>query len=76
MVWNWYNFVAIAILHQPRPTDSADINTRLQLIDTSSIPPMHSGFLLVANEVKILVWHTYIYSISERDNSGIKLSIW
>ena len=46
MVWNWYHFVAIAILHQPRPTDSADINTRLQLSDTSSIPPMHGGFLL------------------------------
>ena len=27
VVWNWYHFVAIAILHQPRPTDSADINT-------------------------------------------------
>ena len=47
MVWNWYHFVAIAILHQPRPTDSADINTRLQLNDTSSIPPMHSVFLLI-----------------------------
>ena len=46
VVWNWYHFVAIAILHQPRPTDSADINTRLQLSDTSSIPPMHGGFLL------------------------------
>ena len=46
VVWNWYHFVAIAILHQPRPTDSADINTRLQLSDTSSIPPMHVGFLL------------------------------
>ena len=34
VVWNWYHFVAIAILHQPRPTDSADINTRLQLSDT------------------------------------------
>ena len=29
------------------PTDSADINTRLQLSDTSSIPPMHGGFLLM-----------------------------
>ena len=46
VVWNWYHFVAIAILHQPRPTDSVDINTRLQLSDTSSIPPMHGGFLL------------------------------
>ena len=46
VVWNWYHFVAIAILHQPRPTDSADIYTRLQLSDTSSIPPMHGGFLL------------------------------
>ena len=45
VVWNWYHFVAIAILHQPRPTDSADINTRLQLSDTSSIPLMHGGFL-------------------------------
>ena len=47
VVWNWYHFVAIAILHQPRPTDSADINTRLQLSDTSSLPPMHGGFLLL-----------------------------
>ena len=46
VVWNWYHFVAIANLHQPRPSDSADINTRLQLGDTSSIPPMHGGFLL------------------------------
>ena len=46
VVWNWYHFVAIAILHQPRLTDSADIDTRLQLSDTSSIPPMHGGFLL------------------------------
>ena len=29
-----------------RPTDSADMNMRLQLSDTSSIPPMHGGFLL------------------------------
>ena len=48
VVWNWYHFVAIAILHQPRPTDSADINTRLQLSDTSSISPMHGGFLLIS----------------------------
>ena len=27
--------------------DSADIDTRLQLSDTSSIPPMHGGFLLI-----------------------------
>ena len=45
VVWNWYHFVAIPILHQPCRTDSADINTRLQLSDTSSIPPMHGGFL-------------------------------
>ena len=48
VVWNWYHFVAIAILHQPRPTDSADMNTRLQLSGTSSIPPMHGGFLLIS----------------------------
>ena len=48
VVWNWYHFVAIAIVHQPRPMDSADINTRLQLSDTSSIPPMHGGFLLLS----------------------------
>ena len=46
VVWNWDHFVAIANLHQPRPSDSADINTRLQRSDTSSIPPMHGGFLL------------------------------
>ena len=47
VVWNWYHFVAIAILHQPRPTDSVDINTRLQLSNNSSIPLMHGGFLLI-----------------------------
>ena len=49
VVWNWYNLVAIAILHQPRPTDSADINTRLQLSDTISLPPKHGGFLLISS---------------------------
>ena len=57
VVWNWYHFVAIAKLHQPRPTDSADINTRLQLSDTSSIPPMHGGFLLISQR------YIYIYSL-------------
>ena len=38
VVWNWYHFVA-------------DINTRLQLSDSSSIPPMHGGFLLICFEV-------------------------
>ena len=52
VVWNWYHFVAIVILHQPRPTDSGDINTRLQLSDTSSKTPMHGGFLLVHIELK------------------------
>ena len=47
MAWNWYHFVAIATWLQPRPTYSADINTRLQLSDTSSIPPMHGGFVLL-----------------------------
>ena len=54
VVWNWYHWVAIAILHQPRPTDSADINTRLQLSDTSSIPPMHGGFLYIYQYLSIL----------------------
>ena len=53
VVWNWYHFVAIAILHQPRPMDSADMNTWLQLSDTSSIPPMHGGFLLILPSVHI-----------------------
>ena len=44
VVWNWYHFVAITVLHQPRPTDSADINTQLQLSDTSSIPPINVVF--------------------------------
>ena len=48
VAWNCYHFVAIAILHQSRPTDSTDINARLQLSDNSSIPPVHGGFLLVS----------------------------
>ena len=51
VVWNWYHFVAIAILHQPSPTDSADINTRMQLSDTNSIPPMYGGFLLLLHPI-------------------------
>ena len=61
VVWNWYHFVAIAILHQPRPTDSADINTRLQLSDTSSIPPMHGGFLLVFYDKYCKVFSSFEY---------------
>ena len=50
VVWNWYHFVAIAILHQPRPTDSADINTRLRL--QLPLPPMIliNNFSHVSNE--------------------------
>ena len=60
VVWNWYHFAAIAILHQPRPTVSADINTRLQLSDTSSIPPMHGGLLLVSlNRIMIGLGKVY-----------------
>ena len=59
---NWYYFVAIAILHQPCPTDSADINTRLQLSDTSSIQPMHGGFLLVA-DISGSSWLLLFYSV-------------
>ena len=59
VVWNWYDFVAIAILHQPRPTDSANINTRLQLSDTSSIPPMQGGFLLIC------MWRARVKSYRE-----------
>ena len=33
--------------------DSADINTRLQLSDTSSIPPMHGGFLLAPLDIDV-----------------------
>ena len=42
----WHLFVAIANIHEPRPADSADINTRLQLSDTNFVPAMHDGFLL------------------------------
>ena len=72
VVWNWYHFVAIAILHQPRPTDSADINTRLQLSDTSSIPPMHGGFLLVLDHT--IVAPNYNNSLAFRF-PGMKMSV-
>ena len=61
VVWNWYHFVAIAILHQPRPTDSADINTRLQLSDTSSIPQMHGGFLLISSIFFCILTYAILY---------------
>ena len=67
VVWNWYHFVAIAILHQPRPAESADINTRLQLSDTSSIPPMHGGFLLVcmkSSADRYEIWYVIKYGMS------------
>ena len=67
VVWNWYHFVAIANLHQPRPTDSADINTWLQLSDTSSIPPMHGGFLLLPTfcllfSLQLIYYQTAFYT--------------
>ena len=64
--WNWYHFVAIAVLHQPRPKDSADINTRLQRSDTSSIPLMHGGFLLIFTSRKAILdsfWNTVQYRL-------------
>ena len=57
LVWNWYHWFAIAILHQPRPADSADTNTRLQLSDTSSIPLMHGGFLLALCFIEVSSWY-------------------
>ena len=48
MAWNWYDFVGILILYQARPTDATDIKARLQFNDTSSIPPMHDGYLIEA----------------------------
>ena len=45
---NPYVIVAIAIDISLVLSDSADINTRLQLSDTSSVPPMHGGFLLIS----------------------------
>ena len=74
VVWNWYHFVAIAILHQPRPTDSADINTRLQLSDTSSIPPMHGGFLLVSHSWKL--WVVMMPTLSSLVPVMTKLASW
>ena len=67
MVWNWYHFVAIVNLHQPHPTDSADINTWLQLSDTSSIPPMHGGFLLLPTfcllfSLQLIYYQTAFYT--------------
>ena len=45
VVWNWYHWVAIAYLYQPS-TDSADVKSRLQRSDTSSIPPINVVFFL------------------------------
>ena len=64
--------VAIAILHQPRPTDSADINTWLQLSDTSSIPPMHGGFLLGTMQYAIIFHNDgLLYHNTTRSNINI-----
>ena len=48
VVRNWYHLVTIAVLLQPRPTGSADVNMQLQPNGTSSIPPMHGGSLLIS----------------------------
>ena len=69
VVWNWYHFVAIAILHQPRPTDSANINTRLQLSDTSSIPPMHGGFLLKPHASACQSVHPYDHACTRNSRN-------
>ena len=45
---NPYVIVAIAIDISLVLSDSADINTGLQLSDTSSVPPKHGGFLLIS----------------------------
>ena len=46
VVWNWYHFVAIAILHQPRSTDSALINDhaplKIKYIKKRSVPYMNN----------------------------------
>ena len=76
VVWNWYHFVAIAILHQPRPTDSADINTRLQLSDTSSIPPMHGGFLLVSASMYQILDQYISYHLLPPSNTIILIWLW
>ena len=60
----------LIILHQPRPTDSADINTRLQLSDTSSIPPMHGGFLL--GPKWSMNYYYYYSSIAKHDKQCIQ----
>ena len=65
VTWSWFHFVAIAILHQPRPTDSADINTWLQLSDTSSTLPMHVGFLLVSQK-SCAKWRIFCRKCSKR----------
>ena len=49
-------------LNRHLPTDYADINTRLQLSDASSMSPMQSGFLLIGHSgaggylLQPLVW--------------------
>ena len=58
MVWNWHHFFSIAILHQPHPSDN--INTRLQLSDTCSIPQMHAGVLEWKLKWWINKWHELI----------------
>ena len=55
--------VGIAILHQSCSTDSADINTRLVLNDTSSISPMHGGFLQTYLQIYLRNYSTYSMDI-------------
>ena len=41
--------------------DPADMNTRLQLSDTSSIPPMHCGFLLSSRGAHWDPFHWHVF---------------
>ena len=49
VVWNSYDWVPIAYLYQPSPYDEADVKSRLQRSDTSSIPPINVVFFLPTN---------------------------
>ena len=82
--WATRNFTSL--LHQLRPTNSVDINTRLQPSDPSSIPAMHGGFLLIhhsgvimspmASQITSLtIAYSTIYSVADQSKHQSSASL-
>ena len=43
--WKCYDFIGNTILYEPQPGGVADVNMRLQICDTNTIPKKNGDFL-------------------------------